>query len=170
MKEGDAAMLLRFDPFRDIDRLANEILGAPRVPQPMPMDCYRHGDTFFLHFDLPGIDIDTLEVTEENNTLTVRAERRATVPKDAAYLVAERPVGAFARRLVVGDGLNVEAITADYHDGVLSLTIPVVEPAKPRRIDVGRSEASDSVLPGAGQKTITGQTAEGDQSAGASTS
>ena len=80
MKEGDASMLLRFDPFRDIDRLAKEILGAPREPQPMPMDCYRHGDTFFLHFDLSGIDIDTLEVTEENNTLTVRAERRSVLP------------------------------------------------------------------------------------------
>src|SRR5437867_4112236 len=68
--------------FRDIDRLAHEILGAPRVPQPMPMVCYRHGDTFFLHFDLPGIDTDTLEVTEENNTLTVRAQRRAAVPED----------------------------------------------------------------------------------------
>jgi HSP20 family protein len=170
MKEGDAAMLLRFDPFRDIDRLANEILGAPRVPQPMPMDCYRHGDTFFLHFDLPGIDIDTLEVTEENNTLTVRADRRAAVPQDAVYLVAERPTGAYARRLVIGDGLNVDAITADYHDGVLTLTLPVVEPAKPRRIDVGRSEAGDTGLPGAGQKTISGQTTEGDQPAGAATS
>jgi hypothetical protein len=90
-------MLLRFDPFRDIDRLANEILGAPRVPQPMPMDCYRHGDTFFLHFDLPGIDIDTLEVTEENNTLTVRAERRAAVPQDAVYrqtTAGDQPAGA----------------------------------------------------------------------------
>src|ERR1051325_10811201 len=90
MKEGDAAMLLRFDPFRDIDRLANEILGAPRVPQPMPMDCYRHGDRFFLHLALRGIDTDTLDVTEENNPLPVRAQRPAAAPQDAAYLVAER--------------------------------------------------------------------------------
>jgi HSP20 family protein len=162
-------MLLRFDPFRDIDRLAHEILGAPRVPQPMPMDCYRHGDTYFLHFDLPGIDTDTLEVTEENNTLTVRAQRRTTVPEDAVYLVAERPVGSYARQLVVGDGLNLEAIGAEYHDGVLTLTLPVAEQAKPRRIDVGRSQNGDSALPGAGHKTIGGQTAEGDQPVDAAT-
>lgn len=162
-------MLLRFDPFRDIDRLANEILAAPRVPQPMPMDCYRHGDMFFLHFDLPGIDADTLEITEENNTLTVRAERRAIAPEDAVYLVAERPVGSFARRLVVGDGLNLEAIKADYHDGVLIVTIPVAEQAKPRRIDVGYSQGGDSVLPGPAQKTINGQAAEGDRPVAATT-
>jgi len=163
MKEGDAAMLLRFDPFRDIDRLANEILGAPRVPQPMPMDCYRHGDTFFLHFDLPGIDTDTLDITEENNTLTVRAQRPAAAPQDAVYLVAERPVGAYARQLVVGDGLNLEAITADYHDGVLTLTIPVAEQAKPRKIDIARSQDSDTALTAGGHKTIIGQAADGDQ-------
>jgi len=159
-------MLLRFDPFRDIDRLTNEILSAPRVPQPMPMDCYRHGDRFFLHFDLPGIDTDTLEVTEENNTLTVRAERRPAVPEDAVYLVAERPVGSYARRLVVGDGLDLEAIEASYHDGVLTLTLPVAEQAKPRRIDVGRSEDSDSAVRGDGHKTI-GRTADGDEPVGA---
>jgi HSP20 family protein len=163
MKEGDAAMLLRFDPFRDIDRLANEILGAPRVPQPMPMDCYRHGDTFFLHFDLPGIDTDTLDVTEENNTLTVRAQRPAAAPQDAVYLVAERPVGAYARQLVVGDGLNLEAITAVYQDGVLTLTIPVAEQAKPRKIDIARSQDSDTALTAGGHKTIIGQAADGDQ-------
>ncbi len=159
-------MLLRFDPFRDIDRLANEILGAPRVPQPMPMDCYRHGDMFFLHFDLPGIDTDTLDVTEENNTLTVRAQRRAAVPEDAVYLVAERPVGAYARQLVVGDGLDLEGIVAGYHDGVLTLTIPVAEQAKPRRIDVGRSQDSDTALSGGGHKTITGQAAAAEQPLG----
>jgi HSP20 family protein len=73
-------MLLRFDPFRDLDRLTNELLGAPRVPAPMPMECYRSGDAFYLHFDLPGIDPDSLDVTAENNTLTVRAERRRLGP------------------------------------------------------------------------------------------
>jgi HSP20 family protein len=162
-------MLLRFDPFRDIDRLAHEILGTPRVPQPMPMDCYRHADTFFLHFDLPGIDTDTLEVTEENNTLTVRAQRRADVPEDAVYLVAERPIGSYARQLVISDGLNLEAIAADYHDGVLTLTVPVAEQAKPRRIDVGRSQDSETAVTGGGRKTIGGQAAGGDQPVGAAT-
>jgi HSP20 family protein len=162
-------MLLRFDPFRDIDRLANEILGAPRVPQPMPMDCYRHGDTFVLHFDLPGIDTDTLDVIEENNTLTVRAQRPAAAPQDVVYLIAERPAGSYARQLVVGDGLNLEAIMADYHDGVLTLTIPVAEQAKPRRIDVGRSQDSETALSGGGHQTIGGQAVEAERPVGAAT-
>lgn len=92
-------MLLRFDPFRDFDWLTREILGAGRVPQPMPMDCYRDGDTFVLHFDLPGIDIETLEVSEENNNLTVSAQRRAVAPEEAVYLVAEQ---VQPRRIEVG--------------------------------------------------------------------
>jgi hypothetical protein len=101
--------------------------------------------------------------------LTVRAQRRAAVPEDAAYLVAERPVGSYARQLVVGDGLSLDAIVADYHDGVLTLTIPVAEQAKPRRIDVGRCQDSDTALSGGGHKTISGQAAQGDQPVGAAT-
>jgi HSP20 family protein len=141
-------MLLRFDPFRDLDRLASEMLGTPRVPQVMPMDCYRSGDTFHLHFDLPGIDVDSLEVTAENNTLTVRALRRPTAPEDATYLVAERPNGAYSRQLVLGEGLSTDSIDADYRDGVLTLSIPVAEQAKPRRIEVART-SGDS-----GQRSI----------------
>jgi len=136
-------MLLRFDPFHDIDRLANELLGARRVPQAMPMDCYRHGDAFYLLFDLPGIDAESLEVTQENNTLTVRAMRSVAVPKDATYLVNERSAGSYARQLVVGDGLSLDAIVAAYHDGVLTLTIPVAEESKPRRITVEQGRQSD---------------------------
>jgi HSP20 family protein len=147
-------MLLRFDPFHDLDRLTSEFLGArragqqgPGAPQPMPMDCYRHGDAFYLHFDLPGIDVETLEITQENNTLTVHALRRVAAPADASYLVNERPVGAYARQLVVGDGLSLDAIVADYRDGVLSLTIPVAETAAPRRISVNLAGADSPGLP-----------------------
>jgi HSP20 family protein len=155
-------MLLRFDPFRDLDRLANEMLGASRVPQAMPMDCYRSGDAFYLHFDLPGMDADSLEVTTENNALTVRAQRRPTAPEDAAYLVSERHSGAYSRQLVLGDGLNLEAINADYRDGVLTLTIPVAEQAKPRRIEVARSDASHGpVGQGEQRRTIAGQVTGG---------
>jgi HSP20 family protein len=154
-------MLLRFDPFRDMDRLANELLGAPRVPQPMPMDCYRAGDTFYLHFDLPGIDPDSLEVTAENNTLTVRAQRRGSAPENATYLVSERPPGAYARQLVLGEGLDLESIRADYHDGVLTLTIPVAEQAKPRRIEIGRSGDSQTRIATGDRRTISGEVAEG---------
>ncbi|HLL65455.1 MAG TPA: Hsp20/alpha crystallin family protein [Micromonosporaceae bacterium] len=156
-------MLLRFDPFRDFDRLASEVLGASRVPQAMPMDCYRSGEAFYLHFDLPGMDPDSLEVTTENNTLTVRAERRPKAPDDAAYLVSERPSGSYSRQLVLGDGLSLDAINADYRDGVLTLTIPVAEQAKPRRIQVGRGDnrrgdaARGQVDAGEQRRTISGQ-------------
>src|SRR5512139_2560813 len=131
-------MLVRFDPFRDFDRLAGEMQGAARTPAPMPMDCLRSGDAVVVRFDLPGIAAESLDVSAENNTLTVRAERRRQDPQDAVYLVSERPSGTYARQLVLGDGLAVDAIKADYRDGVLTLTIPVAEQAKPRRIEVTR--------------------------------
>ncbi|GIF76149.1 Hsp20/alpha crystallin family protein [Asanoa siamensis] len=132
--------MMRFDPFRDFDRLANEVLGAARTPALMPMDCLRTGDTFVVRFDMPGIDVDSLDVSAENNTLTVQAERRRHDPDEATYLVSERPAGTYRRQLVLGEGLDVDAIRADYSDGVLTLTIPVAERAKPRRIEVTRSD------------------------------
>lgn len=152
-------MLVRFDPYRDINRLAQEVFGDRRVPQPMPMDCYRLGDTFFLTFDLPGIEISTLEVVAEHNTLTVTAERDTDVPQDATFLVAERPVGRYSRQLVVGEGVDIDAVVAGYHDGVLTLTIPIAEQAKPRRIEVAHGK--DSTVPGTGDdhKTISGTSA-----------
>jgi HSP20 family protein len=140
-------MLMRFDPFRDLDRLANEVFGAARTPALMPMDCLRTGDTFVVRFDMPGIDVDTLDVSAEDNTLTVHGERRRHDPDDATYLVSERPSGSYRRQLVLGDGLNVDDISADYRDGVLTLTIPVAERAKPRRIEVSRG-ADHKVIEG----------------------
>ncbi|WP_018505830.1 Hsp20/alpha crystallin family protein [Parafrankia discariae] len=139
-------MLLRFDPFRDFDRLASEAFGTARTPQPMPMDCYRSGDTFFLHFDLPGINPDSVEVTAENNTLTVQASRQQIAPDDAQHLVAERPTGSYRRQVVLGDGLNIDAVTANYVDGVLTITIPVAEQAKPRHIAIGRGTTDHKVI------------------------
>lgn len=147
-------MLLRFDPFRDLDRLTNEMLSASRVPQAMPMDCYRSGHTFHLLFDLPGMDADSLQVTAENNSLTISAERRPTAPGDAVFLVNERPTGTYSRQLVLGDGLDVDAIDADYRDGVLTLTIPVAAEAKPRRIEIARSQ---SAVKGQDRTPIEGQ-------------
>jgi len=147
-------MLVRFDPFRDFDRLANEVFGAARTPALMPMDCLRTGDQFVVRFDLPGIDADSLEVSAENNTLTVTAERRRHDPQDATYLVSERPTGTYRRQLVLGDGLATGAITAEYHDGVLSLTIPVAEQAKPRRIEVSRTAGDEALGSHDGHKMI----------------
>jgi HSP20 family protein len=150
-------MSLRFDPFRDFDRLAAEVFGAARTPALMPMDVLRTGDQFVCRFDLPGIDAESLDVSAENNTLTVRAERRRQDPEGSSYLVSERPSGTYSRQLVLGDGLAVDDIRADYTDGVLTLTIPVAEQAKPRKIEVGRG--GDSALNShEGHKMIAGET------------
>ena len=147
---------VRFDPFRDFDRLAGEVFGAARTPALMPMDCLRTGDAFVCRFDLPGIEADSLDVSAENNTLTVRAERHRHDPEDSTYLVSERPSGTYSRQLVLGDGLNVDAIRADYRDGVLTLTIPVAEQAKPRKIEISRSEGS-AIGSHEGHKVISGE-------------
>jgi HSP20 family protein len=149
-------MSLRFDPFRDFDRLAAEVFGTARTPAPMPMDVLRTGDQFVCRFDLPGIDAESLDVSAENNTLTVRAERRRNDKEDASYLVSERPSGTYSRQLVLGDGLAVEDIRADYTDGVLTLAIPVAEQAKPRKIEVGRG-GNGSVGSHEGHRMISGQ-------------
>ncbi|WP_342780381.1 HSP20 family small heat-shock protein [Catellatospora sichuanensis] len=122
---------------RDIDRLAGEVFGAASTPALMPMDCLRSGDTFLVRFDMPGMEPDSLDVSAENNTLTVRGERRRHDP-DATYLISERPSGSYSRQLVLGDDVDVEAISADYSAGVLTLTIPVVEQAMRRKIEIGR--------------------------------
>jgi HSP20 family protein len=139
---------LRFDPFRDLDRLASDWLGAARTPRWAPMDAYRDGDRYVVHFDLPGIAEDSLQVTAENNTLTVHAERRPVAPEGAEYVVSERPMGAFSRQMVLGDGLDLDQVSADYRDGVLTVTIPVAEQAKPRQISIGRSGGEHRILEG----------------------
>jgi HSP20 family protein len=159
---------LRFDPFRELDRMANEMMGAARSPRLMPLDAYRHGESYVLQFDLPGIDTDSLDVTAERNTLTVQARRRATAPDGAQYVLAERPYGDYSRQIVLGDGLSLDAIDADYRDGVLTVTIPVAEQAKPRQIRVGRSadglsgDRDRKVIEGQDHGTIDGATSDAD--------
>ncbi|MFF8399197.1 Hsp20/alpha crystallin family protein [Streptomyces sp. NPDC016172] len=130
-------MLMRTDPFRELDRLTQQVFGpATSRPSAMAMDAYRSGDDFFVHFDLPGIDPETIELDVERNVLNVRAERRSPAPEGAEPLVAERPTGAFTRQLFLGDTLDTERIDASYEAGVLTLRIPVAEQAKPRRIHI----------------------------------
>jgi HSP20 family protein len=157
---------LRFDPFRDLDRLAAEMFGTARTPSLMPMDCLRAGDQFVVRFDLPGIDADSLDVSAENQTLTVRAERTRRDPEDSVYLVSERPSGTYSRQLVLGDGLAVEDIKAEYRDGVLTLTIPIAEQAKPRKIEIHRGENA-AVGSHEGHKMISGETGTDRQPVGA---
>src|SRR5687767_8557764 len=123
-------MLMRTDPFRDLDRLAQQVLGTPARPAAMPIDAYRVGDEFVVEFDLPGVDTDSIELTVEKNVLTVHARRRSTLD-GVELLVGERPQGTFSRQLFLGESLDTDKIDASYADGVLTLRVPVAERAKP---------------------------------------
>jgi HSP20 family protein len=128
-------MLMRTDPFRELDRLAQQVLGTTARPAVMPMDAWRDGDAFVVEFDLPGVSADSVELDVERNVLTVKAERPA--PKgDTEMVAAERPRGIFSRQLFLGDSLDVERVQASYDAGVLTLRIPVAERAKPRKITI----------------------------------
>jgi HSP20 family protein len=132
-------MLMRTDPFRELDRLTQQVFGNAGTwsrPTAMPMDAYRVGDEFVVAFDLPGVTPDAIELDVERNVLTVKAERRPTVSSDAEMQVAERPLGVFSRQLFLGDTLDTEHIQANYEGGVLTLRIPVAEQAKPRKIEI----------------------------------
>ncbi|MEU0943768.1 Hsp20/alpha crystallin family protein [Streptomyces canus] len=140
-------MLMRTDPFREFDRLTQQVFGSTARPAAMAMDAYRSGDDFVVHFDLPGVDPESIDLDVERNVLNVRAERRLPAPEGAEMIVAERPTGSFTRQLFLGDTLDTERIDASYDAGVLTLRIPVAEQAKPRRIqisggDSGRKEIS----------------------------
>lgn len=135
-------MLMRTDPFRELDRFAQQVFGSAAGtwsrPATMPMDAYRHGEEFVVHFDLPGVDPGAIDLDVERNVLTVKAERRPAVTGDNVEMqVSERPLGVFSRQLFLGDSLDAEHIKADYESGVLTLRIPVAERAKPRKISVG---------------------------------
>ena len=141
-------MLVRTDPFRELDRLTQQLLGTAARPAAMPMDAYRQGDNFYVHFDLPGVSAESIELTVEQNVLTVRAERKPEQPDGAEMLVAERPAGIFTRQVFLGDTLDADHISADYNAGVLTLSIPVHEQAKPRSIAVTGHEDRKKVTAG----------------------
>src|SRR3954468_2342840 len=135
-------MLLRTtDPFRDFDRLTQQIFGTTNRPAVMPMDAWREGERFVIEFDLPGVAPESIDLDVERNVLTVRAERVAR-NGDWEMLASERPRGVFSRQLVLGDNLDLDRIEASYDAGVLRLSIPVAERAKPRRIEVAGVEDS----------------------------
>ena len=131
-------MLMRTDPFRELDRLTQQVLGTNGTlarPSVMPMDAWRDGDTFQVEFDLPGINPDSIDLDVERNVVTVKAERPPRA-SDAELIAAERPRGIFSRQLILGDNLDTDHIAASYDAGVLTLRIPVAEQAKPRKIAV----------------------------------
>lgn len=142
-------MLMRTDPFREFDRMTQQLLGGTRArPAMMPMDAYRDNYTFVVHLDLPGVDADSIDLQVERNTLTVHAERPAPGgDQDRELVVAERPTGTFTRQMFLGDTLDTDKIEATYDAGVLTLRIPVAEQAKPRKV---------AVTSGGGRKQIQG--------------
>jgi HSP20 family protein len=140
------SMLTSFDPFfRDFDRVAEGLLGRRNLsPSWMPVDAYRTGDHFVVKFDLPGVDPATVDLTVERNVLSVRAERHWMPEESQQVVLSERPQGTYSRQLYLSDNLDVEHIEASYDYGVLTVTIPVVEKAKPRKLQIatgGKQEA-----------------------------
>ena len=128
-------MLMRFDPFRELDRLTEQ-LRSTAVPGAMPMDAYRQGDEFLVHFDLPGVDFGSIDLTVERNVLNVSAERTWRHDDGGDVSAAERPQGTFSRRLFLGDSLDADHIDASYDDGVLTIRLRVADQARPRRVEV----------------------------------
>jgi HSP20 family protein len=128
-------MLMRFEPFREFDRITEQTLAEGRARQ-VPVDAYRRGNEFKVDLDLPGADPGSIELTVERDVLTVRATRGPHRDQGDEIVVAERPHGQFSRQLFLGESLDREHITAVYHDGVLTITIPVAEEAKPRKVEI----------------------------------
>ena len=151
--------MMRFDPFRDLDRLADQLTSGMHTPRTAPMDVYRLGDHYVIHLDLPGVDPGSVDLSVEDNALTVRAHR-TTRPQgdDMQVVVAERPSGEFVRQLFLGEGLDTERIEATYEQGVLTLNVPVAERAKPRKIEValGGRDAKHDVIEGKTEQSAVG--------------
>jgi HSP20 family protein len=138
-------MLMRTDPLRELDRLTQQVFGTATRPAIMPMDAWRDGDKFVVEFDLPGVKPQDVDLNIERNALTVKAERPVPETKDAELIAAERPKGVFSRQLFLGDNLDTERVHAEYHAGVLRLTIPVSERAKPRKIEIDSTDEARQI-------------------------
>jgi HSP20 family protein len=134
--EGVGMMLMRTDPFRELDRLTQQVFGTAARPAAMPMDAWQENGEFVVAFDLPGVTPDSVDLNVERNVLTVRAERKDQTGPDVELIASERPRGVFSRQLILGETLDTEKVTASYDAGVLTLRIPVAEQAKPRKIAI----------------------------------
>jgi HSP20 family protein len=148
--------LMRFDPFRDLDRFTEQVLGASRMPRTMPMEAFRRGDEFYIYLDMPGVTTEDIDLTVERNVVTIRAERRSPRQEDDEVIVDERPQGTFVRQLFLGDNMDLGKLAAEYWRGVLNLVIPVSEASKPRKIELS-SEAAEPqrISSGGGEQQTT---------------
>lgn len=129
-------MLLRFDPFREFEREFDRLSRAATRNAHMPLDAWRQGDRYFVNVDLPGVDPSSIDLTVEKNVLTINAARTWQRSEGDQVLLAERPHGHFSRQLFLGEGLDAERIEASYDAGVLTITVPVAEQAKPRKVEI----------------------------------
>ena len=155
-------MAMKFDPFRELDRMAGALLDPRQRLRLMPIDLYREGDHYILNADLPGIDPGSVDVDVDGQLLTIRAERTIQASDSVTWLTRERESGSFLRQLNLGQGINIEGISAKYENGVLSVLIPVSERAKPRKIEVSSSYKDSN--------TISGQSSSESVSSSASSS
>jgi HSP20 family protein len=141
--------VLRFDPFRDFDRMTEQLLGvssgSARAPRFMPMDLYRSGDHYVLHADLPGVDPGSVDVGVENGTLTIKAQRSERTDQGVQWIASERFTGAYMRQLSLGDDIDADNIRATYANGVLTVTLPVAERAKPRRVEISVQDSGSTL-------------------------
>ena len=137
-------MLMRTDPFRDFDRLTQALMGSTGRPGTLPMDAFRDDGRFVVQLEVPGVDAGSIDLTVEKNVLTVTAERKPTYG-EAERVVGERAYGTFSRQLFLGETLDTERLTAEYDAGVLTITIPVAEQAKPRRINISRGDSRQQI-------------------------
>ena len=138
-------MAVLFDPFRELDRVAASVRDAQQGPRLMPIDLFRDGDTYVLNADLPGVDPGSIDVDVVGRVLTVRAERTPRSREGVKWMASERPSGSFYRQFTLSDGIATESISANYDNGVLSVTIPVTERAKPRKVEVQTTETVQAV-------------------------
>jgi HSP20 family protein len=137
-------MLMRFDPLREFDRVFDQAWSQARQAA-IPMDAYRHGDSFVINFDLPGVDLSSVDLTVERNSLTVSAERHWEPVEGDQIIASERRQGTFTRQLLLGDGLDADRIHASYENGVLTVTIPVAASAQPRKIEVESEPRKEAI-------------------------
>ncbi|PPH24933.1 Hsp20/alpha crystallin family protein [Rathayibacter toxicus] len=143
-------MAITYDPIRELDRFASAVFGTGQGPRRMPIDLYRDGDHYVLTADLPGIDPGSVDVDIDGQLLTIRAQRTVAQGDDVTWITRERQSATFVRQLSLGQGVDTEQISASYDNGVLSVTIPVSEKARPRRIQVSSAHHPEQVQIGDG--------------------
>ncbi|MEJ9080444.1 MULTISPECIES: Hsp20/alpha crystallin family protein [Gordonia] len=147
--------MLGFDPFNDLDALTRGLLtgqqsGTVRTPRFMPMDLCKVEDHYLLTADLPGVDPGSIDVSVDNGVLSLSAQRSLASDDGVKWLASERFAGTYRRQVTLGDGIDSAAISAQYNNGVLTVSIPIAEKAKPRRIAVEHSSEQQAIAASAG--------------------